>query len=106
MKIYLTFKQNARLYSWLIQNRDLCKRVTGKYLLNFVSKPIAQVDLGPLPYTHCDFPDDVQWWINQHCPYPFAKSPVRAKLKTKILNWSVYKVHIPQLKKNVFHART
>ena len=95
MKICLTFNQNARAYSWFMQNRDLCKQVTGKTLLDYIAKPITDRDLGPLTYTHCEFPNEVQWWVNKHCPYGFVKLPARAKLKTKGLNWYVYKMPRP-----------
>lgn len=72
--IYLTFNQNARLFSWLQKNSNLCIQVTGEDPLRALNKPIANRDLGPLPYTHADFTDKVQWFLDKHCPYPFVKS--------------------------------
>lgn len=74
MKIYLTFNQNARLFSWLQKNRHLCRQVTGHDAVECVAIPLTDRDLGPLPYTHADFPSPVQWWLDKHCPYPYVKS--------------------------------
>ena len=74
MRIYLTFNQNARLFSWLQKNKHDCKRVTGHIPLMSMGKPLAAMDLGPLTYCHADFPASVQWWVDKHCPYGFAKS--------------------------------
>jgi hypothetical protein len=89
--IYLNFNNHARLHAWLNVHRQMCEKVTGVNPVSCIAKPIAPIDMKTLPFTHASFPEQVQWWVNKYCPYPYAKKPARAKLKTKILNWYYYK---------------
>ena len=92
--IYLKFNQHARLYSWLQQHSDLCRAVTGKNPVECIAKPIAAIDLKTLPYTHADFPPDVQWWVDKHCPYHFVKTGEGKKhpILLIIKDWYYHKV--------------
>ena len=91
---YLTFNKHARLYSWLQQHRDLCLRVTGENPVECIAKPIAPIDLKALPYTHANFTPRVQWFINKHCPYHFARSGKAKKhhILLIIKDWYYYKI--------------
>jgi len=91
--IYLTFNKHARLYEWLQRDKHLCIRVTGKNPIEHIAKPLARMDLKPLPYTHADFPRDVQWWIDATCPYSFAKTGEgKANIILRFKMWWNYKV--------------
>ena len=74
-RIILTFTQNARFYSWLLKNRESCIRATRMDPMVHFRKPIAQYDLGPLPYNHVDLPNATQFWVNNNCPYGFVIQP-------------------------------
>jgi hypothetical protein len=93
MRFYLTYNQQARLFSWLQRNKKACIRLTGENPLMSISRLLAPMDLGMLPVAHAEFPDNVQWWIDRNCPYPYVKSGKRKKnLALSIKNWYQLKI--------------
>lgn len=92
MRTYLTFNQNARLFGWMVKHKEECALVTGQDPMLCFSKPIANQDLGPLPYTHADFTPRIQWWLKKHCPYKFVRTgKAKNTLKLLIMNYLKYK---------------
>jgi len=83
-RVYLTYKQHQRLYNWIEKEKKLLVRATRKNPLQYFSKPIVDFDIGVLPHCHADFPDDILWYLNKHCPYKFVKHNVRGSFRVRI----------------------
>ena len=88
MRHYLTYNQQARLFGWMQKNKKGCIRLTGHNPLVYISRLLAPMDLGGLPMAHAEFPDNVQWWVDRYCPYPYVRSGKRKRnLVLSVKNW-------------------